>query len=53
MLKSVIYQAIIHSFESARKVRASFGYLFLENYIIHGVRRCNVVFMIERRYKNT
>ena len=51
MLKSVIYQTIIHSFEIARKVRANRRHLLLENDIIHDVRQCNVVFTLERRYK--
>ena len=51
MLKSVIYQTIIHSFEIARKVRASWRHLLLENDVIHDVRRCNVVFTFEKRYK--
>ena len=26
-------------------------HLLLENDVIHGVRRCNVIFTLERRYK--
>ena len=47
--KNVIYQAIIHSIESARKTRASKRLLLLQNNVIHGVTRCNVVFTLERR----
>ena len=39
----MIYQTIIHSFESARKTRASWRHLLLQNDVSHGVRRCNVV----------
>ena len=37
MLKNVIYQAIIHSFESVRKTRASKRHLLLQNKVSHGV----------------
>ena len=43
MLKTVIYQTKIHSFESVRKTRASRRHLLLQNDVIQGVRRCNVV----------
>ena len=46
----VICQKIIHSFESAGKMCVSWRHLLLENDVIHGVRRCNVVFTLERRY---
>ena len=49
MLKTVIYQAIIHSFENARKTCASKRHLLLQNNVSHCVRRCNVVFTLERR----
>ena len=39
----MIYQTIINSFESARKTRASWRHLLLQNDVSHGVRRCNVV----------
>ena len=39
----MIYQTIIHIFESARKTRASWRHLLLPNDVSHGVRRCNVV----------
>ena len=45
----MIYQAIIHSFEIARKTRASKRHLLLQNNVSHGVRRSNVVFTLERR----
>ena len=48
---SVICQTIIHSFESAGKMCDSRRHLLLVNDVIHGVRRCNVVFTLERRYK--
>ena len=53
MLKSVIYQTIIHSFERAIKALVFFRHLLLENDVIHGVRWCNVVFTLKRRYKYT
>ena len=40
-----------HSFESVRKVRASWDQLPLQNDVIHGVRRCNIVLTHERCYK--
>ena len=48
---SVICQTIIHSFESAGKMCDSWRHLLLINDVIHGVRRCNVVFTLERCYK--
>ena len=42
---------MIHSFESAEKICDSWRHLLLEIDVIYGVRRCNVVFTLERRYK--
>ena len=33
-------------------MRASWRHLLLQNDVIHGIRQCNVVFMLERRYKH-
>ena len=37
----LIYQTIIHSFESSGKMCNSRHHLLLENNVIYGVRRCN------------
>ena len=47
MVKNVIYQTIIHSFESAKKECASSRHLLLQNDVSHGVRWCNVVFSLK------
>ena len=49
--KNVLYQTIIHSFESARKECASCRHLLLQNDVSHGVRRRNVALTLKRRYK--
>ena len=41
------------SFESAGKMCDSLRHLLLENDVIHDVRRCNVVFTLERRNRYT
>ena len=43
----------VTSFLRARKERATWSHLLLENDVIHDVRRCNVVFTHEKRYKYT
>ena len=43
----MIYQTLIHSFKIARKVRASWRHLLLENGLIRDVRRCNAVLLLK------
>ena len=51
MVKNVLYQIIIHSFDSTRKTHASWRHLLLQNDVIRGIRQWKVIFTVEKRYK--